>query len=243
MRSAALALALLVACKTKEPPAPAPAPVPSTSASIGIGPPLAPPWKESFETPPLGEEPLHLVALAKGTTRKILSFGLYGGAIWVSTNGSDALAIAHGPLEKIKDPLAGLPYRPANHEWKVVGIHPNLFVLRTDKQGAPRPSVFVSRGPGRWQEVPLSPKRRPIAFLAYGTRAVVVTGVHDETKNPNSYFSGEEAGTVLETITPDGLVSPMPISTLGPRFIAWDGAWDATGISLIGAIAEETDLS
>ena len=205
MRRAALALALLVACKKKEAPPPVPSTSPSSSTSVAIGPPLPPrAWKESFEPLPEGTEPLHLVAAARDSKKKILSLALYGHTVWLSTNGTDALATGAGALEKARDPLADLPYRPGVHDLQVVGFHPNLFVLRTQKKGAPAPVVLVLRD-GRWREAgPLPFQRKPIAFLAYGTGAIAVTGVHDPTQNPDSYFSGKERGTVLTKIDADG---------------------------------------
>jgi hypothetical protein len=245
MRRAALALALallVVACK-KKPAPPPPGPTPSSAGSVAIGPPLPPPpWKESYDPLPEGTEPLHLVAVARDSKKKILSLALYGHTVWLSTNGTDALATGAGALEKARDPLADLPYRPGVHDLQVVGFHPHLFALRTQKKGAAEPTVLVLRD-GHWRAAaPLPFQRKPIAFLAYGTGAIAVTGVHDPTQNPDSYFSGKERGTVLTKIDADGQVSPMP-EPLDDKFIAWNGAWDATGISLIGAIAEETDLS
>jgi hypothetical protein len=182
------------------------------------------------------------VAVGRNTNKKILSLALYGHTVWLSTNGRDALATGSGALEKAKDPLSDLPYRPGIHDLQVVGFHPNLFVLRTQKKGPPQAAVLILRE-GHWHEAQALPfQRKPIAFLAYGTGAIAVTGVNDPTQNPDSYFSGKERGTVLTKIDADGRVSPMP-EPVDEKFIAWNGAWDATGISLIGAIAEETDLS
>lgn len=249
MRRAALAIALVAlgACKKEKEKAEVPPPAPSGSASAaaatGIGPPSPPPeWRDNFDPVPLGTEPLHLVAAAKDPNRKVISFGLYGDTIWLSTNGTDALATGDAALAKVKDPLAGVPYEPGVHDLRAVGLYPNLYVLRWRKQGPPQPAAFVFRN-GQWIGTASAlPDQKPIAFLAYGRSALMVTGVHDSAKRPTSYFSGEGRGTVLTVIDAEGHVSLLH-EELSPKFIAWNGAWDATGISLIGAIAEVTDLS